>query len=134
MYCLDVAVQQRVHTVSRKSERLVNLTIALLGTKRWLTKAQIFSAVDGYEGESDAKERMFERDKDDLRNLGIEIEVGSFDPLFEDEAGYRIQVAGAVEESAKGSSSISAGMPLMLFITFTLLMLQLQKLVPYYMT
>lgn len=82
---------QRVHTVSRKSERLVNLTIALLGTKRWLTKSQIFTAVDGYEGEPDAKERMFERDKDDLRNLGIEIEVGSFDPLFEDEAGYRIR-------------------------------------------
>jgi len=86
-----VAAQQKVHTVSRKSERLVNLTIALLGTKRWLTKAQIFSSVDGYEGETDAKERMFERDKDDLRNLGIEIEVGSFDPLFEDEAGYRIR-------------------------------------------
>jgi proteasome accessory factor B len=34
---------------------------------------------------------MFERDKDDLRNLGIEIEVGSFDPLFDDEAGYRIR-------------------------------------------
>ena len=43
------------------------------------------------------------------------------------DVGYRIQVAGAVEESAKGSSSISAGMPLMLFITFTLLMLQLQS-------
>ena len=41
--------------------------------------------------------------------------------------GYRIQVAGAVEESSKGSSSISAGVPLMLFITFTLLMLQLQS-------
>ena len=41
--------------------------------------------------------------------------------------GYRIQVAGAVEESAKGSSSIAAGMPMMLFITFTLLMLQLQS-------
>ncbi len=80
-----------MHTVSRKSERLVNLTIALLGTRRWLTKAQIFIAVDGYEGEPDAKERMFERDKDDLRNLGIDIEVGSFDPLFEDEAGYRIK-------------------------------------------
>jgi predicted DNA-binding transcriptional regulator YafY len=35
-------------------------------------------------------ERMFERDKDDLRSLGIAIELGSFDPLFEDEAGYRI--------------------------------------------
>ena len=41
--------------------------------------------------------------------------------------GYRIEVAGAVEESSKGSSSISEGMPIMLFITFTLLMLQLQS-------
>ena len=41
--------------------------------------------------------------------------------------GYRIEVAGAVEESSKGSSSISAGIPIMLFITFTLLMLQLQS-------
>jgi multidrug efflux pump subunit AcrB len=40
---------------------------------------------------------------------------------------YRIEVAGAVEESSKGSSSISAGMPVMLFITFTLLMLQLHS-------
>jgi multidrug efflux pump len=41
--------------------------------------------------------------------------------------GYRIEVAGAVEESSKGSSSISAGIPIMLFITFTLLMLQLHS-------
>ena len=41
--------------------------------------------------------------------------------------GYRIEVAGAVEESAKGSSSIAAGVPIMLFITFTLLMLQLHS-------
>ncbi|MBI2768693.1 MAG: efflux RND transporter permease subunit [Burkholderiales bacterium] len=41
--------------------------------------------------------------------------------------GYQIQVAGAVEESSKGSSSISAGLPIMLFITFTLLMLQLHS-------
>ncbi|MEI7786544.1 MAG: efflux RND transporter permease subunit, partial [Betaproteobacteria bacterium] len=40
---------------------------------------------------------------------------------------YRIEVAGAVEESSKGSSSIAAGVPLMLFLTFTLLMLQLQS-------
>ncbi|MFC5497774.1 efflux RND transporter permease subunit [Caenimonas terrae] len=42
-------------------------------------------------------------------------------------AGYKIQVAGAVEESSKGSSSIAAGIPIMLFITFTLLMLQLHS-------
>ncbi len=47
--------------------------------------------------------------------------------LAEGHAGYRIEVAGAVEESAKGSSSIAAGVPIMLFITFTLLMLQLHS-------
>ena len=40
---------------------------------------------------------------------------------------YRVQVAGAVEESSKGSASIVAGVPIMLFLTFTLLMLQLQS-------
>ncbi|MDO9131660.1 efflux RND transporter permease subunit [Hydrogenophaga sp.] len=40
---------------------------------------------------------------------------------------YRIEVAGAVEESSKGSASIAVGIPLMLFIVFTLLMLQLQS-------
>lgn len=77
--------------MSRKTERIVNLTIALLATKRFITKSEIFRTVEGYEGSAESKERMFERDKDDLRNLGIEIEVGSFDPLFEDEAGYRIR-------------------------------------------
>ena len=78
-------------TVSRKIERLINLTIALLATKRYLTKSEIFRSVEGYEGSPETKERMFERDKDDLRSLGIEIEVGSYDPLFSDEAGYRIK-------------------------------------------
>ena len=41
--------------------------------------------------------------------------------------GYRIDVAGAVEESSKGSDSIAAGIPVMLFLTFTLLMLQLHS-------
>ena len=76
--------------MSRKSERLVNLTIALLATKRYLTKSEIFRTVEGYEGSLEAMERMFERDKDDLRSLGITIELGTFDPIFEDEAGYRI--------------------------------------------
>jgi multidrug efflux pump subunit AcrB len=40
---------------------------------------------------------------------------------------YHVMVAGAVEESSKGSSSIAAGFPIMLFIMLTLLMLQLQS-------
>ena len=42
-------------------------------------------------------------------------------------SGYRVDVAGAVEQSSKGSDSIAAGVPIMLFITFTLLMLQLHS-------
>jgi len=41
--------------------------------------------------------------------------------------GYEIQVAGAVEESSKGQGAIAAGVPVMLFIIFTLLMLQLHS-------
>ena len=40
---------------------------------------------------------------------------------------YRIEVTDAIEESNKGSASIVAGLPVMLFITFTLLMLQLRS-------
>lgn len=43
------------------------------------------------------------------------------------QGGYRIEVAGAVEESSKGSASIVAGVPIMLFVVFTLLMLQLHS-------
>lgn len=75
---------------SRKSERLINLTMALLATRRYLSKSEIFRTVDGYSGTDESKERMFERDKDDLRNIGIAIEVRSQDPLFDDEPGYRI--------------------------------------------
>ncbi len=75
---------------SEKNERLVNLTIALLATKKFLTKSQIFKLVAGYEGSGEATDRMFERDKEELRALGIEIEMKSIDPLFDDEIGYRI--------------------------------------------
>ncbi|MFM7531055.1 MAG: efflux RND transporter permease subunit [Rubrivivax sp.] len=42
-------------------------------------------------------------------------------------AGYGIEIAGAQAESQKGQGSIAAGVPVMLFIIFTLLMLQLQS-------
>ena len=41
--------------------------------------------------------------------------------------GYRIQVGGTVEESAKGQNSINAQMPIMLVVVLTLLMVQLQS-------
>jgi proteasome accessory factor B len=75
----------------RKTERILNLTICLLVSGRFLPKSKIREAVEGYHDLSDAAfERTFERDKDELRGLGVPIEVGSFDPLFDDEPGYRI--------------------------------------------
>jgi proteasome accessory factor B len=75
----------------RKTERILNLTICLLVSGRYLSKSRIREAVEGYHDLSDAAfERTFERDKDELRALGVPIEVGGYDPLFEDEAGYRI--------------------------------------------
>ena len=67
--------------------------MALLATRRYLTKAEIFATVAGYEGKIETQERMFERDKDDLRSMGIEIEVGNLDPFFEDEPGYKISAS-----------------------------------------
>ena len=57
------------------AERLLNLVIALVNTAGRLTKEQIRSTVAGYEDavSNDAFERMFERDKDSLRELGIPI-------------------------------------------------------------
>ena len=76
---------------SGKTERLINLTMALMAAQRFITKSEIFRVVAGYSGNAESMERMFERDKDDLRNLGIAIEVGGLDPLFDDEPGYRIK-------------------------------------------
>ena len=75
---------------SEKAERLLNLTLALLNTRIPLTKQQIFQSVAGYSGKTEAMERMFERDKDELREIGINIHVLPIDLLFDDELGYRI--------------------------------------------
>lgn len=99
----------------KKLERLLNLVLALLGTEKFLTKSKITSAIPGYEGNAESRDRMFERDKDDLRKIGIEIEVQRIDPLFEDEVGYRIDrnsygiemPALTAEEGLIASSAIS---------------------------
>lgn len=75
----------------RKTERIMNLTICLLSTRRFLSREQIRQSVEGYAGLSDgAFERTFERDKDELRAMGVPVETGSHDHYFDDEMGYRI--------------------------------------------
>ena len=73
----------------RKTERLLGLVVCLLSTSRYLTAEQIRAAVPGYPDNEDLFKRMFERDKEDLRDLGVPLETGLNHP-FDEEAGYRI--------------------------------------------
>lgn len=74
-----------------KVERLVNLVIALLSTRGYITAEKIRSSVAGYSDSPsvEAFSRMFERDKNELRDLGIPLEVGRVSAL-EPTEGYRI--------------------------------------------
>jgi len=82
-------------------ERLVNLVVALMATDQGLTKDTILTSVAGYREQSeagaskDALEKMFERDKESLRGLGIPIEtIGDWaDPDDLREARYRVPSA-----------------------------------------
>jgi len=76
---------------AKKTERLLNLVICLLATRRFLSVQEIRSAVPGYDQDTeDAFRRMFERDKEDLREIGIPLETGTNSAVHDDEPGYRI--------------------------------------------
>ena len=75
----------------RKTERLLSLVVCLLSTRRYLTAEQIRQAVAGYPDQPEAFKRMFERDKEELRELGIPLETGPISPLDGEDTGYRVQ-------------------------------------------
>ncbi|QZT65220.1 helix-turn-helix transcriptional regulator [Mycolicibacterium austroafricanum] len=74
-----------------KVERLMNLVIALLSTRSFITADRIRETVFGYSDDAsdEAFSRMFERDKNELRDLGIPLETGRVSPSDPAE-GYRI--------------------------------------------
>ena len=80
---------------ARRAERLVNLVICLLSTRQFLTAERIRDAVPGYEPPDgdprtdEAFKRMFERDKAELRDLGVPLETGR-NSVFDSDDGYRI--------------------------------------------
>jgi proteasome accessory factor B len=80
---------------ARRAERLVNLVICLLSTRQFLSAERIRDAVPGYDAADGSKatdeafKRMFERDKAELRDVGIPLETGRTSH-FDAEDGYRI--------------------------------------------
>ena len=75
----------------RKSERLLNLLIMLLVQRHYVAKDRIREILYP-DSSTEAFEKMFERDKEELRSLGVPIEVGNMDAYFDDEPGYRIRL------------------------------------------
>ncbi|MFF1867986.1 WYL domain-containing protein [Streptomyces sp. CB03911] len=74
-----------------KAERLMNLALCLMNTRRPLSKKELRESVEAYReawqnGSEDAFNRMFERDKDDLRELGLVIDVD--ENSLDGELGY----------------------------------------------
>jgi predicted DNA-binding transcriptional regulator YafY len=76
--------------VADKTERLFNLIALLLNTSRPLAPDEIRRKIPGYEGSDVAFRRMFERDKEELRELGLPLELVGTD-AWEAEEGYRIR-------------------------------------------
>lgn len=76
---------------SARAERLVNLVICLLSSRQYLPAERIRRIVPGYADtpSDEAFFRMFERDKAELRELGVPLETGRT-PGFEAGEGYRI--------------------------------------------
>ncbi|THV26141.1 helix-turn-helix transcriptional regulator [Glycomyces paridis] len=78
-----------------RTERLVNLVLCLLSSRRFQTAGRIARIVPGYEHDLDDKkahdafQRKFERDKSELRRIGIPLQSG-VDFLGDGEPGYRI--------------------------------------------
>ena len=77
-----------------KTERLLNLIALLLETRRPVPPEEIRSKIPGY-GDSDvAFRRMFERDKEEIRDLGLPLELVSSD-AWEGQEGYRMRKEAA---------------------------------------
>ncbi len=73
-----------------KLERLMNLVAVLLDTMRPLSADDIHEQVEGYPAKGETYHRALERDKDDLREMGVPIVVESIPGVDPPLDGYRI--------------------------------------------
>lgn len=80
------------------SERLFNLTCALVFSRRGLTKREIFSSVQGYKerfdpnADQNAIDRLFDRDKNDLLNSGVQLQAEIPSEAMDDNTEYRYSI------------------------------------------
>jgi proteasome accessory factor B len=79
-----------VFVSAAKVERLLNLSAALLAAERPLTAEEIRRRVPGYPDELASFRRAFERDKDDLREMGVPLRIRKVDADGRRHDGYVI--------------------------------------------
>jgi predicted DNA-binding transcriptional regulator YafY len=76
-----------------KVERLITLMNELLGSPRPIAADELRRRVPGYPSNTDSFKRQFERDKDELREMGVPIEIDTVPGSDPPVAGYRIRPA-----------------------------------------
>ena len=74
-----------------KLERLLNLTLLLLETERPLTIDELHEKIPGYPADPNSFRRSFERDKDDLREMGVPVQIEQLPGGDANLVGYRIR-------------------------------------------
>jgi proteasome accessory factor B len=101
---------------AKRAERLVNLVIALLGTRQYVTAVPGYEPDDGTARADEAFKRMFERDKAELREMGVPLETGRTS-VFDTEDGYRIARADyeLPEITLTGEEAAAVGLALRLW-------------------
>ncbi len=99
-----------------KVERLVNLVIALLETRRPLTLAEIKRRTGYYEGSEASARRKFERDKDELRALGVPIELQPSEPMGPPD-GYTIDRASYEQPDVELTAEEAAALAVVVRMT-----------------
>ena len=76
---------------ANRTERLLNLVIALLSTRRGFTKHELFEEIELYREAptTAAREKLFDRDKAFLREQGIPVESYSEETLYDQDNSVR---------------------------------------------
>lgn len=105
-----------VHEPDDPSQRLISLTLALIHSEYGLTKEEIYSSIRGYRDDLAAKanrsaiDKKFERDKDILRSMGVQIEAAG---SSEGDADYRYKISREIYNWPKGASLTSKQLQLL---------------------
>jgi len=104
-------LRRSANSESRPDERILQLLLLLIASARAVTRAEIFAAIPSYNtGRATAGLRKFERDKKELRELGVPIQEvdDSIDAYRIDRTAYELPPL-ALTEDERSALALAAG-------------------------